>query len=464
MIMAETTPVQAPPELARTMGGAGALLITLSNLSPSIGVFVVGAEVVGKAGSATFLCFLAAALLGIAIASVYAELAATFPETGGEYTIVGRLLGPGWGFAMLGLNLLTFSIAPAMTALGAATYLAAVAPGLAPVPTALVLVAVCTGVSILNVRLNAVVSGLFLAVEMLSLGVVAALGLAHPHRGMGGLILHPVALAAHGGLAPASLAVLGVGAAAALYAFDGYGSVVYLGEEIRDAPRRMASVVFWALGLAALFQLTPILAVLISAPDLGALLKAPSAILGFVQAAGGSSLAALMSAGVALALFNAMIASTLMGGRQLYSSGRDRAWPWRLNNALAQLHPRFNSPWIATLALGATSLLWCLVKLQLLVVLIGDGTAAIYACMCLAALRSRRTGGIVPPYCMPLFPLPPAIGLIALAGVGLADLFDADGRIGLLSSAVVIVVSAGYYHLVARPRGCWAHRGPGMAA
>ena len=195
------------------MGGRGALLNTLSNLSPSIGVFVVGAEVMGQAGSGTFLCFLAAALLGLAIASVYAELASTCPETGGEYTIVGHLLGPGWGFAMRGLNLLTFSIAPAMTALGAATYLAAVAPGLAPVPTALVLVAACTGVSILNVRLNAVVTGLFLAVEMLSLGVVAALGFAHPHRGIGGLILHPATLSAHGGLAPASFATLGVGAA-----------------------------------------------------------------------------------------------------------------------------------------------------------------------------------------------------------------------------------------------------------
>ena len=443
------------------MGGFGALLITLSNLSPSIGVFVVGAEVMRQAGSATFLCFLAAALLGIAVANVYAELAASFPETGGEYTIVGRLLGPPFGFAMLGLNLLTFSIAPAMTALGAATYLVAVVPGLAPVPTALGMVALCTGMSVLNVRLNALVTGLFLAVELTSLGVVALLGFGHPHRGLGGLIFHPMVQAAPGGLQAASWATIGVGAAAAIYAFDGYGSVVYLGEEIRDAPRRIAAVVFWALGLAALFQLAPILAVLVGAPALGPLFKAPSAILGFVQSAGGSALAQAMSAGVALALFNAMIASTLMGGRQLYSSARDRAWPFRASRALARLHARFNSPWIATLALGLTSLLWCLVKLELLVVLIGDGTAAIYACMCLAALRGRSGSATPVSYRMPLFPLLPALGLVALAGVGIADLFDADGRMGLLCSAVVVTASAGYYHLVARPRGAWAHRGPG---
>ncbi len=103
------------------------------------------------------------------------------------------------------------------------------------------------GVSVLNVRVNALVTGLFLTVELMSLAVVAGLGFGHAHRGVGALALHPVMLAG-GHLSPVPLASLGVGAAAAIYAFDGYGSVVYLGEEIRDAPRRIAAVVFWALG------------------------------------------------------------------------------------------------------------------------------------------------------------------------------------------------------------------------
>ena len=361
-------PRQPGVSLARTMGPLGALLITLSNLSPSIGVFVVGSEVMHEAGSATLLCFAAAALLGVAIANVYAELAAAYPETGGEYTIVGRVLGPGWGFAMLGLNLLTFSIAPAMTALGVAGYLGAVAPGLPPVATAVVLVALCTGMSILNVRLNAVVTGLFLSLELASLLVVSGLGAAHAHRGVAALLLHPAALTASGGLAPVTAAGLGIGAAAAIYAFDGYGSVVYLGEEMREAPRRIAKVVFWSLGLAAVFQLAPVLAVLAGAPDLARLLAAPSPLQAFIRSTGGSGVARAMSIAVALALFNAMIASALMGGRQLYSSGRDGAWPPRLSAAFARLHPRFNSPWAATLTVGATSVLWCLVKLKVLVI------------------------------------------------------------------------------------------------
>lgn len=448
-----------PASLARTMGGFGALLITLSNLSPSIGVFVVGSDVMHQAGTSTFLCYLAAALLGVAIANVYAELAARVPEAGGEYTIVGRVLGPPWGFALLGLNLLTFSIAPAMTALGVANYLQVIAPALSPVPTAVVLVMLCTGVAILNIQVNAAVTGLFLVVELVSLCVVAGLGAAHVQAGSAALLAHPVTLGSGGALRPVSLADIGLGAAAAIYAFDGYGSVVYLGEEIREPSRRMAPVVFWALGLAALFQLGPVLAVLVGAPSLPRLFAAPSPVLAFIGLAGGPGLQRAMSLGVALALFNAMIASAVMGGRQLYSSGRDRAWPRRVNRAFAELHPGFASPWIATLVLGGSAVLWCLLKLQVLVILIGDGTAAIYVCMCLAALRARgrNARGV---YHMPMFPLLPVLALTGLFATGMADLFDPVGREGLLASIVTVLLSVGYYMLVVRPRGRWAHRGP----
>lgn len=441
------------------MGAAGALFITLSGLSPTIGVFVVGADVLHDAGSAVFLCFLAAGLLGAAIGNVYAELAAAFPETGGEYTIVGRVIGPSLGFCMLGLNLLTFSIGPAVTALGASSYLAAVAPGLSPVPTALALVVLCTAVSILNIRLNAAVTGLFLLVELASLSVVTWLGFSHAHRSLGEA-LRPLILT-NGHLGQVGLASLGIGAAAAIYAFDGYGSVVYLGEEMREAPRRMAKVVFWSLGLAALFMLAPLLGALVGTPDTAALLAAPSPLPWLVERLGGPFLAQVMSLGVAAALFNAMIVITLMGGRQLYSSGRDRAWPAPVSRALSRLHPRFDSPWIATLVLGAATLVWCLLKIDLLLVLLGDGTAAIYACMCLAALKGRSGEAVHAPYRMPGFPLVPVLALMVLAAVGAADLFDADGRKGLMVSAAVVLAAAAYYWLLVKPRGVWAHRGPG---
>ncbi len=100
-------------------------------------------------------------------------------------------------------------------------------------------------------------------------------------------------------------------------------------------------------------------------------------------------------------------------------------------------------------------------RLDVLVVLIGEGTAAIYACMCLAALRGRRSGASAhAPYRMPGFPLIPICWRWpALAAVGTADLFDPDGREGLLASAVVIAASVLYYP--SRPASPWGMGAPG---
>jgi amino acid transporter len=443
----------------RTMGALGALFITLSGLSPSIGVFVVASDVIHAAGTAAVLCFAAAGVLGLAIGGVYAELASAWPETGGEYTIVGRILGPSAGFAMLGLNLFTFSINPAVIALGAVGYLQAVVPGLPTIPTAMALLAVCMALSILNVRLNAWVTGVFLAVELASLATVAWLGFTHPARDAIAAGLQPVMLASNH-LAPASLAGLGVGAAAAIYAFDGYGSVVYFGEEMQAAPKLMAKVVFRALFAGALFMLVPLLAVVGGAPDLQALIADASPVPTFVRQLGGETLHRVMSLGVALALFNAMLAISLMGGRQLYSSARDQAWPRRVSAAVSRLHLRFNSPWVATTVLGATGLLWGLVPLNVLLIVIGEGTAAIYACMCVAAIRGRKGAAAHAAWRMPLFPLGPWLALLALFAVGVADLFDADGRKGLIATAVTVIASVGYYRLALHGRERWSHQGP----
>ena len=448
------------PGFVRSMGALGALFLTLSGLSPSIGVFVVASDVFHAAGTAAFLCFAAAGALGLAIAGVYAELASAWPETGGEYTIVGRILGPSAGFAMLGLNLFTFSIGPAITALGVVGYLQVVLPGLPTLPAAMALVLLSMALGVLNVRLNALVTGLFLAVELASLATVVWLGFSHPARHALAASLHPAMTDATSHLAPVSMAALGVGAAAAIYAFDGYGSVVYFGEEMHAAPRLMAKVVFRALFVGGLFMLAPVLAVTGGAPDLPALIADPSPVSAFVQRLGGEDLHRIMSLGVALALFNAMLAISLMGGRQLYSSARDQAWPSRISAAVSRLHLRFNSPWVATTVLGVTGVLWCLLPLNVLLILIGEGTAAIYACMCVSAIRGRGGAAAHAAWRMPLFPLGPWLALGALAALGVADLFDPDARKGLIATAATVILSVVYYRLSLRMGGRWAHRGP----
>ena len=451
-----------PQPLARSMGAVGALMITLSGLSPTIGVFVVGADVIHQAGTGALACFIAAALLGVAMAFVYAELVSAHPETGAEYTILARTLGPAFGFAALGLNLTNFSVAQALSGLGVADYLAGVLPGVPARTIALGLVAAVTGLAVLNIRFNAALTGAFLALEAASLVALSWLGFSHPHRGVIAALTHPVALSG-ARLAKVSLAVMGSAAAAAVYAFDGYGSVSFLSEEMRESRRKVAGVVFWSLGLAIALQLIPVLAVTVGAPDQAVLLSAGQPFVAFVRTTGGATMARVLSVSVALAIFNAMLALAVMSARQLYATGRDRLWPASVNRAFTRLHPRFGSPWIAALTMGAVSLAWCFAGLDFLVTVIASVTVVTYAMLCVAALRRPRfpTEGA---YRAPLHPLAPLLALAALAGVILVSFADPkEGRPGLIAAAIVIAVSVIIYGVLRLARSPWRDRGPGSA-
>ena len=433
------------------MSGTDGLLVTLAGLSPSIGVFVVGSDVIHMVGSGAVICFLAAVILGIAMASIYAELGSAIPSAGGEYTIGGRLLGADAGFAMLSINLFGLCLAMSLSSLGVAGYLQAALPGLPLVPTALGLVVVVTGLAVLTIRANALVTGVLLACEMASLAAVAWLGFTHAQPSAVARLWHPMMVGPTGGLHAVSLAMLGVGAAGGIYAFNGYGSVIFFGEELRDPRRSVAAIVYGSLAIAAVTELVPMAAVVLGAPDLARLAGAPAPIAQFIGQAGGPVVARVMSLAVAAAIFNTMIAIMLSAGRQLYATARDNAWG-PAGGRLASLHPRFGSPHIATMVMGAAALVCCLLPASVVVTILANGNVATYATLSLAAIAGRRSGLTA---CTrapaPLFPLGPIFVLLALAGVVGADLLDpSTGVPGLVAMLVMMGLGVAARRLVVR--------------
>jgi len=447
--------------LKRSIHRLGALLITVSGITPAASVFIMGQDVIHQAGTSAVWSFLAAGLLGLATAYVYAELSSAFPLTGGEYSMIGGTLGPVWGLMTLGVNLAGGGLGQAVTALGLAEYLGVVVPGAPALPTALAATAAVTGFSILHLRANAWITGLFLLVELGALSLLAGLGWLHPHRALASVLLHPTMLGAAGALQPASWAMIGTATAGAVYAFNGYGAAVYFGEEMFEARTRMAWVVFMSLAIAAVAELGPITGFLVGAGDLRAILATPSPFSAFVLAAGGPWLNKAVSLGVAFAIVNAMIAIALINARQLYAAARDGVWPAAWNRVLGAVHPRFGSPWIAALVMGAATAACCLLDLHLLVMLTANGLVLVYAGVSVAVVAGRLTGRTDRgDYRMPLFPLAPAVALIALAAVVWADMADPEvGRPSLLANLAVMTLFGVYYGVYLRRRGGWALRG-----
>jgi amino acid transporter len=450
-----------PRALQRSMRVIGTLLLTLSSVTPASSVFVIVPGVLQQSGTGAFLSMFAAALLSFPIAFVYAELASAFPISGGEYCMLGRTLGPGWGFVMVGLILIGNMLTPAVLALGAGVYIGAVFPGLNSTAVAIAIIVATTLLAILHVRTNAWVTGIFLLLEVLALLVLAGLGFAHVQRPLGIIALHPVVLAG-GALHATPLALIGLSTAVSVFAYYGFSSAVYFTEEMHEAPRLIARTILWAMIITVLTELVPVAAVLMGATDLKALLSSASPFSDFVRARGGWFLNDAISLSVALAIINAVLATLLQNARFLFSTGRDRAWHGLINDVFTRTHIRFRSPWGATLAAGLSSIAMCFLGLNLLLVITGTGIVLTYAGVCAAALAGRRNGSSAHAvFRMKFFPLLPIIGLLALGYILYTSWLDPDvGRPSIMANFAVVALSLGYYIFVLRGRGGWVLRDP----
>jgi amino acid transporter len=441
------------PGLARSLGLWGVLFLTLSITTPASSLFVIAPGVLHEAGTGAVWALALAAIVSVATAYVYAELASAWPVAGGEYVFVGQTLGQAPAFVMLAVNLVSNILIAPVLALGVAEVAATLVPSLPAVPVAIGVLVLATLTAVLNIRLNARILGIFLGVELFALAVVAVLGLVEPVQPLSAFTAPLVAEGS--ALVPWSLAGFGTAAAIAIFALNGPGCAIYFGEEMHDAPDRLSRAILLSSLLTILSIGLPMTAALLSAPDLQAFLAADDPFGLFIEERGGPVLASFVGGGIVLAIVNAVIATILACARFLYGTARDRSWNLPLDEWLSAIHPRWTSPWLGTLLVGAVMIACCFLPLTFLLVVSGAGLIVIYAGIAVAALVGRRRGltgrGS---YRMPFFPLPPLVTLAALALILWATWLDTEeGRPALIATVVQIGCAWLYWRFVLAPRG-----------
>jgi len=286
--------------------------------------------------------------------------------------------------------------------------------------------------------------------------VLMVVGASRPARGLDAIVFHPMALNAAGGLAPVALSVLGLGAISAVYATVGGNQAIYFGEELADPHKRMGRVVLMACLIGAFATAVPVILVVISAPDLGALLRSPAPFAQFLSAALGPWAGPALSAGVALAIFNANIVAIMGGARLYFSLGRDGLFPGPVNRLLAGVDAHSGTPRAATLVVGAFAAGCCFVPAHALLVFMSGLLVYGWSLVCFAVLIGRMKGltGGEGYWRSPLFPLAPVLGLGMAVAFTIADLLDADaGRPSLLLLGGVVVAALAWYQFGLRRRG-----------
>jgi amino acid transporter len=444
--------------LNRVLGALGTLMIVLSAVTPASSVFIIVPVVIAIAGSGSFLSFVIAAIIGLFMAFVYAELSSAYPTTGGEYTMIGKTLGQFWGFVTFLLVFVTVVLIIAVIAMGVGTYLGVVLPGLNPQMVGVIAIVASAIVAALQIKLNALVTGIFLAIEMLALFILTVLGFINMERPLSSLFMSPQILdTASNALAPAPVAVILAATAVALFAYNGYGSAAYFGEETTNAKRDIGRVVVWALLITVAAELIPLTAVLLGSPDLAGLLAAPQKIEYFLDARGGHALTVVISLAIALSILNAVIAIILQGARLLFSSGRDKTWPAPMSSFVSSVHDKYNSPWNATIIVAILSAAACFIDMNLLFVVTGTSLIVIYALLCVAVIVGRQNGSTAGGhYRMPFFPVPAVVGLLALVYIAYQNFMDeAFGRPSLMATGIIMLMAAVYYGAFLARRKDW---------
>ncbi|MFI5611037.1 APC family permease [Amycolatopsis sp. NPDC051903] len=435
---ATTTGSPKPRTLTRSIGVAGGTLLTLSCVTPASSLFVLVPPLFADLGTGTALAIALAVLLCVGIAFCYSELGTLVPSAGGEYAMVTTVLNRFAGWITFVLSFIVILVVPPIIAIGVADYLAPIVHLDPSVAGAAVMLA-STVLGLANLRSNAWLTGVFLAIEIVAVVVVSVLGFAHAGRS-------PVVLVRPSldGVSGVGLVAVIAGLAVALFVVQGFSTAVYLAEEMREPHRTVSRTVLWTLGISGLVILVPVVALTLGDP--GSLTDVD--ITALVVGWSGSTLGTVISLCIAAAIVNAVIVMVIQNSRVLYASGRDRAWPDPVNRALSVVGARFGSPWVATLVVGLSEAVLCFVPVDTLSGVTGVAVVALYLAIAITVLAARRPAHRGPRvWRMPGWPVVPVVVVLALAYV-----LVEQTALDLGITAAVLVVSGAYWFCYLRRR------------
>lgn len=392
--------------------------LVVSAITPASALFIAVPVLFAVTGTGTPAALAIAGVLGLALAFCWAELGSMYPLAGGDYTFIARILGRAPGFLSL---ILTGPVAaafiPPIVALGLANYLGVVVSLDANV-LAVVVMLLGTLIALIGIKVTARAVSILLAFELLTVLFVAILGFINARRGVEALVSFET-FGSDGAPSPLGVGALLSGVAIASLVYNGFQGAIVFSEETIGGGRRIAKGIFLSLGIAVASLLIPVAAVMLGAPAVDELVTSSAPWQVFLTAVGGETFNTIVSLGISIAIVNAVVALIPFYARVLYSSGRDNAWPRPVSAALAKVHPRFGTPWVAIVAIGVVgATLAFFADLVTLTTWVATALILEFILVCAAAFAGRiRLPQARRPYKMPLWPVPPIVGAIMLVVV-----------------------------------------------
>jgi APA family basic amino acid/polyamine antiporter len=311
-----------------------------------VGIFRTPSLVAEHAGSISvaLIAWVAGGLVSLLGALCYAELASTYPNTGGDYHYLTRAFGWRLGFLFAWARLAvvqTGAIALLAFVLGdyAAEVLRLGSWG-SPLCAAAIVV-VLTATNIVGVRQGAATQNVLTTLEIAGILLVALAGLA----------AEPTTFAALGGGEASSASAFGLVMVFVLLTYGGWNEAAYLSGELHDPGRTMVRALVWSLalvtGLYVLINWT-----FLTTLGVAGVAGSKAVAADVVHQALGSGGARLTGALVVVAAVTSINAAIFTGARSSYAVGRDV----RALGFLGHWHPITRTPVNALLTQGTVAL------------------------------------------------------------------------------------------------------------
>lgn len=410
--------------LKRTMG---TISLTAFGVAAIIGagIFVLtGQAAATKAGPAIVLSFVAAGIVSGLAALCYAELASSVPISGSAYTysyaVLGELLawiigwdlvleygvgaatvGVGWGGYFKDFLKSTFgwTLPTAITA----------SPfdnpaGIINLPGFFILLLV-TCLLIIGTAESTRVNNVIVAIKLAVVGLFIVVGATHVHT------------ANWHNFFPFGFKGVFTGASLIFFAYIGFDQISTAAEEVRDPQRTMPRGILLSLGICT------VLYILVAGILTGMLpytkLNNPSPVSHAMLQIGLNWAATIISLGAICGLTTVLLVLIFGQSRVFFSMARDGLLP----SVFSQVHPRFRTPYLATVIVGSlVALLAAFTPISVLAEMTNIGTLAAFILVAIAVWRLRYTQpdmqrGFRVPFVQVVSPLAVITALVLIANL-----------------------------------------------
>lgn len=383
-------------ELKRTLNLFDAISIGIGAIVGA-GIFVVVGIAIGYAGPAIVISIIIAAIVASFTAFSFAELGSAIPKQGGVYAFAYEIASPSAGFVVGYLWLFAQTVAGAAISLGFAGYFVAVFPFLSLKAVAVSIVLALTALNLVGIKQSAMVNNALVLTKIAIICLFIVIGIPR------------ISLANYSQFAPNGFFGVLQGAGFIFFAFLGFGRIAMLGEEVRNPNRTLPLSILLSFATSAvIYVLTGLTAT--GLQDYRLLAQSNSPIADAAGTIGAPALVGIVSFGALVATVSVLLTTLIGLSRVSFAMARNGQIP----KAIAKIHPRFGTPYVAILIMGTLMAILALAfDLRQTSAITSFSILSTHVVLNYCAIKLRKKIPDIGAFKAPLYPLIPSLGVVS---------------------------------------------------